>query len=158
MSHNDTIVAQATPPGRGGVGILRISGAKAREVAQAVLGKLPKARYADYLPFQDADGTVWVDPKKCLSCKVCVNACPYGMRDASHLENRMHRFVRKCMMLLPVASLGALIFPLALTDFGPQWYAGLVGVTTAFLTSLLKGPMILAIVIALVSTTLMLLI
>ncbi|EEH0783628.1 hypothetical protein AB8E22_03265, partial [Salmonella enterica] len=26
MSHNDTIVAQATPPGRGGVGILRISG------------------------------------------------------------------------------------------------------------------------------------
>lgn len=26
MSDNDTIVAQATPPGRGGVGILRISG------------------------------------------------------------------------------------------------------------------------------------
>jgi tRNA U34 5-carboxymethylaminomethyl modifying GTPase MnmE/TrmE len=41
MSHNDTIVAQATPPGRGGVGILRISGLKAREVAEAVLGKLP---------------------------------------------------------------------------------------------------------------------
>ena len=40
MSHNDTIVAQATPPGRGGVGILRISGLKARDVAQAVLGKL----------------------------------------------------------------------------------------------------------------------
>jgi hypothetical protein len=38
MSHNDTIVAQATPPGRGGVGILRISGLKAREVAEAVLG------------------------------------------------------------------------------------------------------------------------
>ena len=34
MSHNDTIVAQATPPGRGGVGILRISGLKARDVAQ----------------------------------------------------------------------------------------------------------------------------
>ena len=57
MSHNDTIVAQATPPGRGGVGILRISGLKARDVAQAVLGKLPKPRYADYLPFKDADGT-----------------------------------------------------------------------------------------------------
>ena len=77
---------------------------------------------------------------------------------ASSFLMRLPRFVRKCMMLLPVASLGALIFPLALTDFGPQWYAGLVGVTTAFLTSLLKGPMILAIVIALVSTTLMLLI
>ena len=29
MSDNDTIVAQATPPGRGGVGILRICGLKA---------------------------------------------------------------------------------------------------------------------------------
>ncbi|WP_226100636.1 tRNA uridine-5-carboxymethylaminomethyl(34) synthesis GTPase MnmE [Dickeya oryzae] len=58
MSHTDTIVAQATPPGRGGVGILRISGRQASAVAQAVLGKLPKPRYADYLPFHDVDGSV----------------------------------------------------------------------------------------------------
>lgn len=58
MSHSDTIVAQATPPGRGGVGILRVSGARAAEVAQLLLGKLPKPRYADYLPFTDADGSV----------------------------------------------------------------------------------------------------
>ena len=54
---SDTIVAQATPPGRGGVGILRISGPKAQEVAQAVLGKLPKARFAEYLPFLANDGS-----------------------------------------------------------------------------------------------------
>ncbi|MCG3463277.1 tRNA uridine-5-carboxymethylaminomethyl(34) synthesis GTPase MnmE [Xenorhabdus bovienii] len=58
MNTTDTIVAQATPPGRGGVGILRISGPKAAEVAEVVLGKLPKPRYADYLPFRDVDGTV----------------------------------------------------------------------------------------------------
>ncbi|MGD9426554.1 tRNA uridine-5-carboxymethylaminomethyl(34) synthesis GTPase MnmE [Pantoea sp. NSTU24] len=58
MSHSDTIVAQATPPGRGGVGILRISGAQAAEVARQLLGKLPKPRYADYLPFTDSDGSV----------------------------------------------------------------------------------------------------
>ncbi|MGK4329888.1 tRNA uridine-5-carboxymethylaminomethyl(34) synthesis GTPase MnmE [Lonsdalea quercina] len=58
MSHTDTIVAQATPPGRGGVGILRISGSAASAVAQAVLGRLPRPRYADYLPFMDADGSV----------------------------------------------------------------------------------------------------
>ncbi|MFP1739547.1 tRNA uridine-5-carboxymethylaminomethyl(34) synthesis GTPase MnmE [Lonsdalea quercina] len=58
MSHTDTIVAQATPPGRGGVGILRISGSAASAVAQAVLGKLLRPRYADYLPFMDADGSV----------------------------------------------------------------------------------------------------
>ena len=54
----ETIVAQATAPGRGGIGILRVSGPKATEVAQAVLGKCPKPRMADYLPFTDADGTV----------------------------------------------------------------------------------------------------
>ena len=54
----ETIVAQATAPGRGGIGILRVSGPKALEVAQAVLGKCPKPRMADYLPFKDADGTV----------------------------------------------------------------------------------------------------
>ena len=54
----ETIVAQATAPGRGGIGILRVSGPKAVKVAQAVLGKCPKPRMADYLPFKDADGTV----------------------------------------------------------------------------------------------------
>ncbi|MCL6408980.1 tRNA uridine-5-carboxymethylaminomethyl(34) synthesis GTPase MnmE, partial [Dickeya dadantii] len=57
MSNTDTIVAQATPPGRGGVGILRVSGQAAAEVAHAVLGKLPKPRHADYLPFRDTNGT-----------------------------------------------------------------------------------------------------
>ena len=54
----ETIVAQATAPGRGGIGILRISGPLATEVAQSVLGKCPKPRMADYLPFKDADGSV----------------------------------------------------------------------------------------------------
>ncbi|GBU12531.1 tRNA U34 5-methylaminomethyl-2-thiouridine modification GTPase [Enterobacterales bacterium] len=57
MTTSDTIVAQATPPGRGGVGILRVSGRAAKEIAQEILGKLPKPRYADYLPFRDADGS-----------------------------------------------------------------------------------------------------
>ncbi|MXP67628.1 tRNA uridine-5-carboxymethylaminomethyl(34) synthesis GTPase MnmE [Pantoea sp. Aalb] len=58
MSKNDTIVAQATPPGRGGIGILRISGNQTSEIAKAILGKLPKPRYANYLPFMDINGTV----------------------------------------------------------------------------------------------------
>ncbi|MCK3658313.1 tRNA uridine(34) 5-carboxymethylaminomethyl synthesis GTPase MnmE [Pasteurellaceae bacterium Pebbles2] len=54
----DTIVAQATPIGRGGVGILRVSGPLAQTVAQAVVGKELKPRLANYLPFKDVDGTV----------------------------------------------------------------------------------------------------
>lgn len=72
---------------------------------------------------------------------------------ASSALSKLPGFLRKCMMLLPVAALGALIFPLAVTDFGAMWYAGLVGVVAAFMTSLLRGPMIVAIIIALVSTT-----
>lgn len=54
----ETIVAQATAPGRGGIGILRVSGPLATKVAQAILGKCPKPRMVDYLPFKDADGTI----------------------------------------------------------------------------------------------------
>ncbi len=54
----DTIVAQATAPGRGGVGIIRISGDQASDVAMAILGHIPKTRYADYCDFKDADGKV----------------------------------------------------------------------------------------------------
>ena len=60
------------------MGILRISGLKARDVAQAVLGKLPKPRYADYLPFNDVDGTpldqgiaLWFPGRTPLPGKMC---------------------------------------------------------------------------------------
>ncbi|UDG79154.1 tRNA modification GTPase MnmE [Candidatus Ecksteinia adelgidicola] len=58
MYNTDTIVAQATPIGISGVGILRISGNKAKEVALLVLGKIPKARYAEYLSFRDNFGNL----------------------------------------------------------------------------------------------------
>lgn len=54
----DTIVAQATAPGRGGVGIIRVSGKQASDVANALLGHLPKPRYADFCDFKAADGNV----------------------------------------------------------------------------------------------------
>ena len=35
---NETIVAIATPPGRGGIGIMRLSGAEATRIAEPVAG------------------------------------------------------------------------------------------------------------------------
>ncbi|CAH0541962.1 tRNA uridine-5-carboxymethylaminomethyl(34) synthesis GTPase MnmE [Vibrio marisflavi] len=52
----ETIVAQATATGRGGVGIIRVSGPKAKQVALEVTGKELKPRYAEYLAFQDESG------------------------------------------------------------------------------------------------------
>jgi tRNA modification GTPase len=56
MINQDTIAAQATAPGRGGVGIIRVSGSLAKSVAEKVVGKIPKVRYADYVPFKSLAG------------------------------------------------------------------------------------------------------
>jgi tRNA modification GTPase len=54
MDATDTIVAQATPPGRGGIGIVRLSGPKTPEIASILLGQLPKPRMATFLRFLDS--------------------------------------------------------------------------------------------------------
>ena len=55
---NDPIAAIATAPGRGAVGILRISGASIANVIAEICGKTLKPREATYLPFRAADGGV----------------------------------------------------------------------------------------------------
>lgn len=57
MTGAGTIAAIATPPGRGGIGIVRVSGPGVRAIAQALLGRLPKPRYACFAAFRDADDT-----------------------------------------------------------------------------------------------------
>ncbi|RYF25397.1 MAG: tRNA uridine-5-carboxymethylaminomethyl(34) synthesis GTPase MnmE [Comamonadaceae bacterium] len=54
--HSDPIVAIATAPGRGGVGIVRVSGKHLAPLVQALCGRTLKAREATYLPFRDAAG------------------------------------------------------------------------------------------------------
>ncbi len=52
----DTVAAIATAPGRGGVGVIRVSGPGAENVALGLLGRLPKPRYAMLAEFKDAQG------------------------------------------------------------------------------------------------------
>lgn len=54
----DTIVAAATPSGRGGVAIVRVSGALTKTIAESLLGKLPKPRYATFSRFKDPAGYI----------------------------------------------------------------------------------------------------
>jgi tRNA modification GTPase len=53
----DTIVAVASPPGAGGIGVLRISGPLAAPIARRILGRAPRPRHAHYAAFRDRDGT-----------------------------------------------------------------------------------------------------
>lgn len=52
----DTIAAIATPAGRGGVGILRLSGPSAFAIAHRIAGELPPPRTAALRDFRDAGG------------------------------------------------------------------------------------------------------
>ena len=58
MDAADTVAAIATAAGSGGIGIVRVSGPLSQQIAEAVLGACPPARYAAYLPFRDADGSI----------------------------------------------------------------------------------------------------
>ena len=53
---HDPIVAIATAPGRGAVGIVRASGRDLRTLIDAVCGRALQPRHATYLPFRDANG------------------------------------------------------------------------------------------------------
>lgn len=51
----DTIAAIATAPGAGGIGVVRVSGPLAANIAEQILGHCPAPRHAAYLPFFQAD-------------------------------------------------------------------------------------------------------
>jgi tRNA modification GTPase len=52
----DTIVAAATPPGTGGIGVVRVSGDAVPDIARRLLGSLPEPRQASLKSFRDCDG------------------------------------------------------------------------------------------------------
>ncbi len=58
LKDHDTIAAIATPPGRGGIGIVRVSGPKTRSIAEAMTGRSLKPRHAHYGPFYGDAGEV----------------------------------------------------------------------------------------------------
>ena len=61
MPDTDTIVAIATAPGAGGVGIVRLSGADARGIGERICGRGLRPRKAQYARFTDADGATLDD-------------------------------------------------------------------------------------------------
>src|SRR6188768_1114842 len=57
FSTDDTIVAIATPPGRGGIGVVRLSGPAALDIARALTARGSfEPRYATLATVRDADG------------------------------------------------------------------------------------------------------
>ena len=55
----ETIAAIATPAGRGGIGVVRVSGPLVPRIAAAVLGSLPQPRLATFGAFRDRHGEIF---------------------------------------------------------------------------------------------------
>ena len=53
----ETIAAIATPPGRGGIGIVRVSGSALAPLIEAIAGRVLEPRHATHVAFRDAQGT-----------------------------------------------------------------------------------------------------
>lgn len=51
----DTIYAEATPPGRGGISVVRLSGPEALAIGEAIAGPLPEARQAELRTLRDGE-------------------------------------------------------------------------------------------------------
>ncbi len=58
ISQIDTIAAIATPPGKGGVAIVRVSGPNVADIALRVCGKQPQPRLATFAVFRSQDAVV----------------------------------------------------------------------------------------------------
>ncbi|WMC19689.1 MAG: tRNA uridine-5-carboxymethylaminomethyl(34) synthesis GTPase MnmE [Enterobacteriaceae bacterium PC38] len=58
MNNYNTIIAQATPIGRGGIGIVRISGLNSKKISFLILKKTLKPRYAKYTSFYDFNNKI----------------------------------------------------------------------------------------------------
>jgi tRNA modification GTPase len=64
----ETIAAISTAIGKGGIGIIRVSGDSALEIAKLILDKYPKNRFAEYCPFRNKYGHI-IDEGICLFFK-----------------------------------------------------------------------------------------
>ena len=58
MYGRDTIAAVSTPPGRGGIGVVRVSGPDTATIAKAIVGCLPPPRSVHYCGFSDSAGAL----------------------------------------------------------------------------------------------------
>jgi tRNA modification GTPase len=58
LIRGETIAAISTPPGRGGIGVVRVSGGQARAIALAVLGRVPAPRQAALCDFRGIGGAL----------------------------------------------------------------------------------------------------
>ncbi len=100
MANPETIAAVATPPGMGGVGIVRVSGSDLASILAAILSRQPKKRVATQADFLGSDGSV-IDNGLALYFQ---GPHSYTGEDVLELQGHggpvvMHMLLRRCLEL-----------------------------------------------------------
>lgn len=70
----------------------------------------------------------------------------------SPMIKKIPKAISQRLKILPIAALGALIFPFAILDFNPNWIASLTGVAIAFILGYMKFNMIVSILFSVIAT------
>ena len=96
----DTIAAVATPPGEGGIGIVRLSGPHAKRIAESLTGILLRPRFAHYSRFLAIDGST-IDSGIALWFK---NPASFTGEDVVELQGHggpvvVHMVLQRCLEL-----------------------------------------------------------
>lgn len=96
----ETIAAVATPPGRGGIGVVRVSGSDVRALAEKLMGSVPQPRHAAFARFRAADGAT-IDQGIALFFPAPHS---YTGEDVLELQGHggpivMHQLLRRCVEL-----------------------------------------------------------
>ncbi len=96
----ETIAAVATPAGRGGIGVVRVSGTRARAIAEEIAGTLPPPRHAALADFR-ADGGAIIDQGLVLFFAAPAS---YTGEDVVELQGHggpvvMQQLLRRCVEL-----------------------------------------------------------
>ena len=68
--------------------------------------------------YRDADGMVLVDKEKCIGCKYCMMACPYGVRSWNAAES----VVEKCTLCAHLSKNGELPMCVRTCSAGARFY------------------------------------
>jgi len=108
LSHStDTIAAIATPTGRGGIGIVRLSGKNVAAIAQQIIGIIPKPRYAHYGAFYNHQDQQQNNPPELLDYGIALYfPAPHSFTGEDVLELHGHggavildRLLQHCVTL-----------------------------------------------------------
>lgn len=86
----------------------------------------------------------------CILISALVNYLIRVIPYIADFTGKMPSFLKKCVSSMPMAALGALVFPAVIIDFESYWYAGILGLLGVIISSIKIKTMIIPIILSVI--------